>query len=68
MQKNKLRQKPKASRRKGKKDLENKKLLGLVQDTEENQEEEPIIKKKETKEEVKKNLQHQKKENKSRRI
>ena len=39
---------------KAKKDLENKKLLGLVQDTEENQEEEPLIKKKETTEEVKK--------------
>ena len=39
---------------KAKKDLENKKLLGLVQDTEEDQEEEPIIKKKETTEEVKK--------------
>ena len=38
---------------KAKKDLENKKLLGLEKDTEENQEEEPIIKKKETKEEVK---------------
>ncbi|WP_306479125.1 SpaA isopeptide-forming pilin-related protein, partial [Finegoldia magna] len=37
---------------KAKKDLENKKLLGLVQDSEEEQEE-PIIKKKETKEEVK---------------
>ena len=36
-----------------KKDLENKKLLGLVKDTEEKQEEEPIIKKKEIKEEVK---------------
>ena len=39
---------------KAKKDLENKKLLGLVKDTEEKQEEEPIIKKKEIKEEVKK--------------
>ena len=39
---------------KAKQDSENKKLLGLVQDTEENQEEEPIIKKKETTEEVKK--------------
>ncbi len=38
---------------KAKKDLENKKLLGLVKDTEEKQEEEPIIKKKEIKEEVK---------------
>lgn len=38
---------------KAKKDLENKKLLGLVQDKEEDQEE-PIIKKKEIKEEVKK--------------
>lgn len=38
---------------KAKKDLENKKLLGLVKDTEERQEEEPIIKKKEIKEEVK---------------
>ncbi|MDU4278308.1 MAG: SpaA isopeptide-forming pilin-related protein [Finegoldia magna] len=38
---------------KAKKDLENKKLLGLEKDTEENQEEEPIIKKKETTEEVK---------------
>ncbi|MSA97975.1 hypothetical protein GKF99_05465 [Finegoldia sp. BIOML-A2] len=44
----------KAAEEKAKKDLENKKLLGLVQDTEENQEEEPIIKKKETTEEVKK--------------
>lgn len=44
----------KAADEKAKKDLENKKLLGLVQDTEENQEEEPIIKKKETTEEVKK--------------
>ena len=44
----------KQAEEKVKKDLENKKLLGLVQDTEENQEEEPIIKKKETKEEVKK--------------
>ncbi|OXZ28895.1 hypothetical protein B9N49_01195 [Finegoldia magna] len=44
----------KAAEEKAKKDLENKKLLGLVQGTEENQEEEPIIKKKETKEEVKK--------------
>ena len=44
----------KAAEEKAKKDLENKKLLGLIQDTEENQEEEPIIKKKETKEEVKK--------------
>ncbi|MDU5977229.1 MAG: SpaA isopeptide-forming pilin-related protein, partial [Finegoldia magna] len=43
----------KAAEEKAKKDLENKKLLGLVQDTEENQEE-PIIKKKETTEEVKK--------------
>ena len=43
----------KAAEEKAKKDLENKKLLGLVQDTEENQEEEPIIKKKETTEEVK---------------
>lgn len=42
-----------AAEEKAKKDLENKKLLGLVKDTEENQEEEPIIKKKETKEEVK---------------
>lgn len=42
-----------ASEEKAKKDLENKKLLGLVQDSEENQEE-PIIKKKETTEEVKK--------------
>ena len=42
-----------AAEEKAKKDLENKKLLGLVQDTEENQEEEPIIKKKETKQEVK---------------
>lgn len=38
---------------KAKKDFENKKLLGLVKDTEERQEEEPIIKKKEIKEEVK---------------
>ena len=44
----------KAAEEKAKKDLENKKLLGLVQGTEENQEEEPIIKKKETTEEVKK--------------
>ena len=44
----------KAAEEKAKKDLENKKLLGLVQDKEENQEEEPIIKKKETTEEVKK--------------
>ena len=44
----------KAAEEKAKKDLENKKLLGLVQDTEENQEEEPIIKKKETTEKVKK--------------
>lgn len=44
----------KAAEEKAKKDLENKKLLGLVQDTEKNQEEEPIIKKKETKQEVKK--------------
>ena len=44
----------KAAEEKAKKDLENKKLLGLEKDTEENQEEEPIIKKKETKEEVKK--------------
>ena len=45
----------KAAEEKAKKDLENKKLLGLVKDTEENQEqEEPIIKKKEIKEEVKK--------------
>ncbi|MDU5809051.1 MAG: SpaA isopeptide-forming pilin-related protein [Finegoldia magna] len=44
----------KALEEKAKKDLENKKLLGLVKDTEENQEEEPIIKKKEIKEEVKK--------------
>ena len=43
----------KAAEEKAKKELENKKLLGLVQDTEENQEEEPIIKKKETTEEVK---------------
>ena len=43
-----------AAEEKAKKDLENKKLLGLVQDTEEDQEEEPIIKKKETTEEVKK--------------
>ena len=43
----------KAAEEKAKKDLENKKLLGLVQDKEENQEEEPIIKKKETKQEVK---------------
>ena len=42
-----------AAEEKAKKDLENKKLLGLEKDTEENQEEEPIIKKKETKEEVK---------------
>ena len=45
-----------AAEEKAKKDLENKKLLGLVQDTEEDQEEEPIIKKKETTEEVKKEL------------
>ena len=44
----------KAAEAKAKKDLENKKLLGLEKDTEENQEEEPIIKKKETTEEVKK--------------
>ena len=43
----------KAAKEKAKKDLENKKLLGLEKDTEENQEEEPIIKKKETTEEVK---------------
>ncbi|MFQ8776033.1 MAG: SpaA isopeptide-forming pilin-related protein [Finegoldia magna] len=43
----------KAAEEKAKKDLENKKLLGLEKDTEENQEEEPIIKKKETSEEVK---------------
>lgn len=44
----------KAAEEKAKKDLENKKLLGLVQDTDENQEEEPIIKKKKgIKEEVK---------------
>ena len=43
----------KALEEKAKKDLENKKLLGLVKDTEEKQEEEPIIKKKEIKEEVK---------------
>ena len=43
----------KALEEKAKKDLENKKLLGLVKDTEENQEEDPIIKKKEIKEEVK---------------
>ncbi|MDU5587032.1 MAG: SpaA isopeptide-forming pilin-related protein [Finegoldia magna] len=43
----------KAAEEKAKKDLENKKLLGLEKDTEENQEE-PIIKKKETTEEVKK--------------
>ena len=42
----------KAVEEKAKKDLENKKLLGLEKDTEENQEE-PIIKKKETTEEVK---------------
>ena len=42
-----------AAEEKAKKDLENKKLLGLVKDTEEKQEEEPIIKKKEIKEEVK---------------
>ena len=42
-----------AAEEKAKKDLENKKLLGLEKDTEENQEEEPIIKKKETTEEVK---------------
>ena len=46
----------KAAEEKAKKELENKKLLGLVQDTEEDQEEEPIIKKKETTEEVKKEL------------
>ena len=45
-----------AAEEKAKKDLENKKLLGLEKDTEENQEEEPIIKKKETTEEVKKEL------------
>ena len=44
----------KAAEEKAKKDLENKKLLGLVQGSDENQEEEPIIKKKETTEEVKK--------------
>lgn len=44
----------KAAEEKAKKDIENKKLLGLEKDTEENQEEEPIIKKKETTEEVKK--------------
>ncbi|MDU5223201.1 MAG: SpaA isopeptide-forming pilin-related protein [Finegoldia magna] len=44
----------KAAEEKAKKDLENKKLLGLEKDTEEDQEEEPIIKKKETTEEVKK--------------
>ena len=44
----------KAAEEKAKKDLENKKLLGLVQDKEKDQEEEPIIKKKETTEEVKK--------------
>ncbi|MDU4334849.1 MAG: SpaA isopeptide-forming pilin-related protein [Finegoldia magna] len=43
----------KAAEEKAKKDLENKKLLGLVQDTE-GEQEEPIIKKKETTEEVKK--------------
>ena len=43
----------KLAEEKAKKDLENKKLLGLEKDTEENQEEEPIIKKKETTEEVK---------------
>ncbi|EFK94291.1 LPXTG-motif cell wall anchor domain protein [Finegoldia magna ACS-171-V-Col3] len=43
----------KLAEEKAKKDLENKKLLGLEKDTEENQEEETIIKKKETKEEVK---------------
>lgn len=43
-----------AAEEKAKKDLENKKLLGLVQDSEEKQEEEPIIKKKETTEEIKK--------------
>ena len=43
----------KVAEEKAKKDLENKKLLGLEKDTEENQEEEPIIKKKETTEEVK---------------
>ena len=43
----------KAAEEKAKKDLENKKLLGLEKDIEENQEEEPIIKKKETTEEVK---------------
>ncbi|MDU4019172.1 MAG: peptidase, partial [Finegoldia magna] len=42
-----------AAEEKAKKDLENKKLLGLEKDTEENQEEEPFIKKKETTEEVK---------------
>lgn len=42
-----------AAEEKAKKDLENKKLLGLVQDSEQDQEEEPIIKKKETTEEVK---------------
>ncbi|MDU2025479.1 MAG: Ig-like domain-containing protein, partial [Finegoldia magna] len=42
-----------AAEEKAKKDLENKKLLGLVQGSEEDQEEEPIIKKKETTEEVK---------------
>ena len=42
-----------AAEEKAKKDLENKKLLGLVQGSEEEQEE-PIIKKKETTEEVKK--------------
>lgn len=45
-----------AAEEKAKKDLENKKLLGLEKDTEEDQEEEPIIKKKETTEEVKKEL------------
>lgn len=42
-----------AAEEKAKKDLENKKLFGLEKDTEENQEEELIIKKKETTEEVK---------------
>ncbi|MSB11277.1 SpaA isopeptide-forming pilin-related protein [Finegoldia sp. BIOML-A1] len=42
-----------AAEEKAKKDLENKKLLGLVQGSEEEQEE-PIIKKKETTEEIKK--------------
>lgn len=49
----------KAAEEKAKKDLENKKLLGLVQDTDENQEEEPLIKKKSNQ-----NLPHHKKENK----